>query len=291
MRAQDYIFANVDGIDIMGEVLPQHDANGAWRPERGEDWAFLAEAYGERWLVQWMDDSPAPTQNEVAAKIAEMRDWSWAKHPKVPERAETGYLLGNLRGMLEPENRTWCAGVPQEKTLSSIGETDDWEDICPEIFPARQLGNGAGDWIRRWDVARLRAAFADLAANECYLCRNWYDRSRQTYVQEYSSGRQNTWPDWGAYFNWNGYAGTWEVGYPNAPTLTLPERAGTPALLVLFEVESDTVSWHLKVLQPNGVTKQLLMSLAGTLQQGQNVHVGTREIVMAVPMNLRTTLN
>ena len=294
MRAQDYIFANVSGIDIIGEVLPQHEAEGGWRPERGEDWAFLAEAYGERSLIAYKDSAPPRTQAEIEAKIAQIRNEDEVKYIKVTERSRTAALLENVRFMLHPEKRMWCAQAPQERTLEHVHWADDWEDICPDIFPQRQLGPEATDWEPRWEVARLRAAFADLAANQCYMCRNWFDAARQTSVQEFDDGRQVTWPTFTAYVSLQGGTGRWEIAYPNTPTLTLPDRAGTPALLALFHAYTSQGRYdryHLKVLQPGGITKQLLMGMAETPQQDDYAHVTLVKHVMAVPINLRTTLN
>lgn len=292
MTRNDYIFANVADIDIGGTVLPQHDANGAWRPERGEDWAFLAEAYGERSLIAYKDSYTPRTQAEVEARIAQIRNRDEVKYIKVPERSRTAALLEKVRFVLQPEHGMWCAHAPQERTLNNVDWADEWEDICPDIFPQRQLGFEATDWEQRWEVARLRAAFADLAANQCYMCRNWFDAARQTSVQEFSDGTRVTWQSWNAYFNWNG-TGEWEVGYPNTPTLTLPDGAGTPTLVGLFHSSTglgNVNRWYLKVLQPDGITKQLLRSMAETPRQDDNAHVELVKHVVVVPVNLRTRL-
>ena len=291
MTAQDYIFPDVSGIAISGEVLPQHDAQGAWRPERAEDWAVLAEAWGERSLIAYMDAWGGRTQQERAARVAGIKTENGMANLRVPQVTETDGLLEQIRVMLLPGYRLWCAGAPTAKTWESDGRSTEWEVLCPEIFPARELTFGTGE--KRWTVARLRAAFADLAENECYLCRNWYDPNAQTHVQECSGGTQNTNSGLNAYFNWSGYDGSWEIGVPNAPTLTLPERAGTPTLVALFHSYTTTGRvnrWYLKVLQPNGITKALLRSMAETPQSDEYSYVELVRHVMVVPINLRTKL-
>lgn len=293
MTREDYIFANVADIDIGGTVLQQHDANGAWRPERGEDWAFLAEAYGERSLIAYKDSSPPRTQAETEARIAQIRNKDEVKYIKVPERSRTAALLDDVRLVLQPEQRMWCAHAPQERTLNNVDWADDWEDICPDIFPQRQLGPEATDWEPRWEVARLRAAFADLAANQCYMCRNWFDAARQTTVQEFDDGRQVTWQSFNAYVNMQGGTGRWEIEYPNTPTLTLPDGAGTPTLVALFHVYTSSGSvnrWHVKTLATNGITKQFLQGIAVPPDVDDTSHVSLERHVVVVPVNLRTRL-
>ncbi len=299
MTRNDYIFANVADVDIGGTVLPQHDANGAWRPERGEDWAFLAEAWGERSLIEYKDSSNRRTQAQVEAKIAELRDWSFMGNLRVASMSDVALLLRNIEERLnQPYVPKWCAGVPAERSFSQYDElqADWWYVNCQDMLPARQLDvppSGVyGTEDRRWEKEYLRAAFADIEANENYVCEHWFDASTQTTTN--SEGRTLR-GDFYAYYRAYTSAGTrwvyWEL--PNTPTLTLPEGAGTPTLVALFHVRGgreNVERWLLKTLQPEGITLALLESMAPEADE-EEVSVDLRTRMLIVPISMRTKLN
>ena len=303
MKEQDYIFADVGGIDIMGEVLPQHDTQGMWRPERAEDWAFLAEAWGERSLIRYKDSSRARTQAEVEAKMAEIKSWGFMQDLRVAERSKYWSLLRRIEEMLnEPYDPRWCACVPAERSWED-GDSDllywNWYERCPDMLPARQLHvpikHGmyvAEPEYYRWETERLRSAYADMAANQLYVCENWYDEEKQksrtnegriydgrfdAYYHAYTTPVRR-WVDWIV---------------PDAPTLTLPEGAGTPTLAALFHVSGGRQQvnrWQLKTVAPEGITTALLESMAPPADD-EDVTISMVKTLLIVPMSMRTKLN
>lgn len=298
MTRNDYIFANVADIDIGGTVLPQHDANGAWRPERGEDWAFLAEAWGERSLIEYKDNYTPRTQAEVAAEIAAIRGERFMKGLRVADLTSAWSLFESLERMLRASEMKWCAGAPTEKSWNEDGESTWWTERCPEMFPARQLEVGAHperkDWL--WEAEKLRAAFADLAANEKYICSYWFEAATQKSRFENSYGMSEEISGFEAEYAKNETMGdvAWWHTTPRAPTLTLPDGAGTPVLATLWHATGQNAGvdkWYVKNVAPDGITgafmEEMLPQMTGS---GDAVAVELAGFRMIVPINLRTKL-
>lgn len=302
MRAEDYRYveyAELARIDISGTVLPQHEANGAWRPERAEDWAFLAEAWGEREMIDYIDASPARTPLEIGMKDAEIVGESFMHNLKVAQKGTT--LFSCLERMLKDEREKWCARAPIEREWNEDGAASDWWTRCPEMYPERQLSST--QYIQeawRWEAANLRAAFADLAANERYVCSYWYDVDALRTMHETSTGesRRLTGPFKAGYQKLeNAGSVYWVRDYPDASTLSLklPQAAGTPVLATLWHAKGTNAGvdkWYVKNVAPDGITPQFMEAMLPQMTgSDDDVWVNLESFRLVVPITLRTRLN
>lgn len=295
MTRNGYIFANVADIEIGGTVLPQHEANGAWRPERAEDWAFLAEAWGERSMIEYMDSYTARTQAEIAAKTAELRAESIMSNLRVADAGAVWSLFVKLKQMLRANRWKWCAGGPTESVWDEDGAGTAWETRCPEMFPKRQLNVGITPQTEdlRWEKAHLGEAFAELAGNQKYICDYWYESSTQTSTETDSYGNVRRWPGYGADY-WRIGGAEWGVTVPDKPTLTLPQGAGKAMLAALFHAQAEggrVDRWYVKTVEPDGITAAMLQGMAPQPEENELVTVSLEDKLLIVPISMRTSLN
>lgn len=297
MTKSDYRYAEVASLDISGEVLPAHDAGGAERPNRAEDWAFLAEAVGERERIEYRDAYPARTTAEVAAYEARIREYAFMKNLRVASLTNAAWLFGNVMDKLAPSRLKWCAGHPQERSWQQGEEGFAWE-TCPEMFPARALAfpkfPATKDYL--WEAEYLRAAFADLAANEAYVCSNWYYPPTQKSHVETNTGMSEDLSGFYADYGKSETMGdvAWWRTVPRAPTLTLPEGAGTPRLATIWHAvgaNAGVNTHYLKVTSPSAITVAFMESMLPQMTGSDDaVSVSMTDYRLIVTINLHTKL-
>ena len=299
MRVQDYIFADVAGIDISGEVLPQHENEGGWRPERAEDWAFVAEAWGERKLIEYKDSTNGRTQEQVENRIREIKEYGFMKNLRVGTKYEEWNLMKRIEEMLtEPYTPKWCAGVPEERTWEEEEYDREnynwWYENCRDMFPERQLDVQSKLWEmdRCWKKERLSSAYADLAAYKLYICDNWYDKATQITTNQDGRVFEGIYQAW--YYAYTSGGRRWEAWYePSAPKLAMPEGAGTPTLMGLFYVgggRQNVRKYQLKTMAPEEITLSFLRSMAPEAYE-EEVVVRLDVARLIVPISMRTNLN
>lgn len=227
-NAADYHFANVAGIGISGEVLPEHPDD--WRANPGEDLAFLCEAAGERLAIREFCNSVDFDGSHISMSAAEasvkgsyLRE-SWTQPYVVADAyqmtAVLSLLAGNVLGSMPMGGEwgeRWCGGIPQEQTWDGAHGSGPY-DLFPELYPVTLTPAMARNISVPWTVDVLRAAYADLTARQHCLVpgMSWFDQSACRSTQTTSSGGT---PDvtsgWTAEYDYYADTGRWVKTVPD----------------------------------------------------------------------------
>ena len=213
---EDYHFANVDGIDISGEVLPEHPDD--WRVNRGEDLAFLLEAAGERLAIRDFcesvdSDGSHRTMSEAEARVKSsyFRREIYQRPYVVANMYQMTMILSVLAGdvlgrmpMGGEWGERWCSGIPTEKTWNGYGPGDEPYGLFPELYPVTLTPAMGNNIASPWTVDILRAAYADLTARQyCFIPgRYWFARDRCRTSETHSEGPPNTLHYWSGYYEY-----------------------------------------------------------------------------------------
>lgn len=217
--AADYHFANVAGIDISGEVLPQHP--DYWQVNLGEDWAFLLEAAGERLAIRDFctsvdGDGNHRTMSEAEARVKSsyFRREVYQRPYVVADRYQmemilsvlANYVLG-IMPMGGEWGERWCSGIPTEKTWNGDGPGDDPYELFPELYPVTLTPAMVDNIASPWTVDILRAAYADLTARQyCFIPGSyWFAQNMCSTSVTNSSGQTYTIHAWQGDYEYIGH--------------------------------------------------------------------------------------
>jgi hypothetical protein len=280
--ATDYHFANVANIDISGEVLPEHPND--WRVNRGEDFAFIYEAFHEREVVSYKYDH-APS------------DWSNAEdyvkaHTRIAAKDRQFVVPVNLYDFLDIWDTyvsggwEWSNGQPQERNWSGQGNYpgENPRDCFPDMYPASELGAllpSIKDKYLPWTVDLVRAAYNDMITRQFYVAKEnkWFDNSAVTYNQVIRDSQGRTYTNTGTGWYWyaSAYFDTYayEQTTSSAPQPSLPPELGNSGgkMLTMWYVtgrrsssgSSDYVAWYTKVTDVSENFTDLMSSLQATV--------------------------
>lgn len=308
--ATDYHFANVTGIDISGEVLPEHPND--WRANRGEDFAFIYEAFQERQVVSYKYDN-APS------------NWSDAEdyvkaHSRFNQADNQFVVPVNLYRFLDiwdtyiSGGAEWSNGQPQERTWVGNGNYPGAapRDCFPDMYPASELGAllpSIRDKYLPWTVDLVRAAYNDMIARQFYVAigNSWFDNSAVTWNMVGRDTQGQTYTGTGTGWMWYAYAYLGTYSYEQVTSGTPqpflpPELNGTGGkMLTMWYVKgrktdhslNDYLSWHTKVTDVSEDFTSLMSSLQNTIPRDYDeLYVSGQMIGYVVEANnMRTYLD
>jgi len=131
---EDYIYANVDCIDISGETIYDHQEDCEYYPERGEDWAFLEELYYERLSIYYK------SLRQQMTDILPADGWSVCS---AYEANNLIYLFMRDSDYYVSTYDHWLTGYTFEKTGDKSDPISDFPELRPhadiEIYTQEEV--------------------------------------------------------------------------------------------------------------------------------------------------------